>query len=201
MNDRLRYVLVLTLITALSGLVLGTTEHCTRQPITQQYRRQQLQALRTVLPEVDNAPDRDTVTPPMQASAGAPSTPTTYYRGRQRGEIVAIAFQVVAAHGYGGPIRMMVGVAPSGELLGLAILQQSETPGLGTRIEEEGFRAQFLGKGLTAVRWKVTKDGGDFDQISGATISSRAVVEGLSAGIESYLRHKAMILTAPTVQP
>ncbi len=201
MNDRLRYVLVLTLITALSGLVLGTTEHCTRQPIKEQYRHQQLQALRTVLPEVDNAPDRDTVTPAMQSSTGAPSTPTTYYRGRRRGEIVAIAFQVEAAHGYGGPIRMMVGVAPSGELLGLAILQQNETPGLGNRIEEEGFRAQFLGKGLTASRWKVTKDGGDFDQISGATISSRAVVEGLSAGLEGYLRHKTIILTAPTVQP
>ena len=158
MNDRLRYILVLTLITALSGLVLGTTERCTRQPIKEQYRRQQLQALRAVLPEVDNAPDRDTVTPAMQASAGAPSPPITYYLGRRRGKIVAVAFQVVAANGYGGPIRMMVGVAPSGKLLGVEILQQNETPGLGNRVEEEIFRAQFMGKELSASRWKVTKD-------------------------------------------
>lgn len=201
MNDRLRYVLVLTLITALSGLVLGTTERCTRQPITEQYRRQQLQALRAVLPKVDNAPDRDTVTPAMQASDDAPSPPTTYYRGRRGGQIVAIAFQVVAANGYGGPIRMMVGVAPNGELIGLEILQQNETPGLGNRVEEEPFRTQFMGKGLPASRWKVTKDGGDFDQISGATISSRAVVEGLAAGLQGFLRHRALILADTEVQP
>lgn len=201
MNDRLRYVLVLTLITALSGLVLGTTERCTRQPITEQYRHQQQQALRAVLPEVDNAPDRDAVTPAIQASAGAPSSPTTYYRGRRRGQIVGIAFQVVAGNGYAGPIRMMVGVTPAGELLGLEILQQNETPGLGNRVEEEGFRSQFMGKGRADSRWKVTKDGGDFDQISGATISSRAVVEALSAGLEGYLNHRAIILADPGVQP
>lgn len=201
MNDRLRFVIVLTLITSISGLVLGITERYTRQPITQQHRLAQLQALRAVMPEVDNAPDRDTVTPAMQLSPDAPTPPTTYYRGRRQGQIVAVAFEVVAHHGYGGPIRMMVGIMPDGKLLGVEILQQNETPGLGNRIEEKTFRDQFLGKSLASSRWKVTKDGGDFDQISGATISSRALVKGLAAGLDLYHRHSAVILATPGAQP
>lgn len=201
MNDRLRFVVVLTLITALSGLALGITERCTRQPITEQHRRQQLQALRAVLPEVDNAPNQDAVTPAGQTPHGALSPPTTYYRGRRQGAIVAIAFQVTAHNGYGGPITMMVGVAPNGRLLGVKILQQNETPGLGNRIEEKTFLEQFMGKGLTEWRWRVSKDGGDCDQISGATISSRAVVAGLAAGLASYRQQAAMILAPPGVQP
>jgi electron transport complex protein RnfG len=105
-----------------------------------------------------------------------------------------VAFEVVAEKGYGGPIVLMVGVAPDGTVFRLEVLAQNETPGLGNRIEEPDFRQQFAGKSLAAARWQVKKDGGDFDQLSGATISSRAVVEALAAGLRTYHRHAAEII-------
>ncbi|ABA87522.1 ion-translocating NADH:ferredoxin oxidoreductase complex Rnf, FMN-binding membrane protein subunit RnfG [Syntrophotalea carbinolica DSM 2380] len=201
MSEGVRFMLVLTLITALSGLLLGVTERCTRQPIIEQHARQQRTALGAVLPAVDNTPDKDTVTLPAEPADHDASQPTIYYRGRRQGRIVGIAFKVVAQKGYGGPISMMVGVAPDGTLLGLEILHQTETPGLGNRIEEPAFRQRFLGKGLTGYRWRVRKDGGDFDQISGATISSRAVVAGLAEGLQKYRSQAALILADTGAQP
>jgi electron transport complex protein RnfG len=201
MKEGLRFVLVLTMITALSGLVLATTERCTRVPIAEQHARQQRKALRAVLPAVDNTPKDDSVT--LTDASGKEGSPqkTTYYRGRQQGRIVGVAFQIVAENGYGGPIRMMVGVAPDGSLLGMAILHQSETPGLGNRIKEPAFRRQFIGKGLSGYRWRVRKDGGDFDQLSGATISSRAVVAGLAEGLKKYRDHAKAILSSSGAKP
>jgi electron transport complex protein RnfG len=125
----------------------------------------------------------------------------TYYLGRRQGRLVGVAFEVVAEKGYGGPIALMVGVAPDGTVLHLEVLAQSETPGLGNRIEEVGFRRQFAGKRLAEARWRVKKDGGDFDQLSGATISSRAVVEALAAGLRTYRRHAADILAGKAGKP
>jgi electron transport complex protein RnfG len=201
MKEGLRFVLVLTMITALSGLVLGTTERCTRIPIAEQHARQQRMALRAVLPTVDNAPNEDVVTLTEKPDTGDEPLTTTYFRGRRAGQIVGIAFQIEAKKGYGGPIRMMVGIAPDGTLLGLEILQQNETPGLGNRIEEPVFRQRFIGKGISGYRWQVRKDGGAFDQISGATISSRAVVAGLAEGLRRYQKHAAAILADNGAQP
>lgn len=196
MKETLRFVLVLTAITALSGLVLGLTEKCTREPIALQNAQQQRTALLAVLPPIDNAPDRDVIMPD-----DGQSPRISYYRGRRDGKIVGVAFVVVAEKGYGGPITMMVGVTPGGTLTGLEILGQNETPGLGNRIAEPDFRRSFIGRGLDDYRWRVRKDGGDFDQISGATISSRAVVESLATGLQRYRDRAAIILEKPGGTP
>jgi electron transport complex protein RnfG len=194
MREWLRFLLVLPLITAAAGLLLGGTERCTRAPIAAQHRQQRLQALRAVLPAVDNAPDRDVLTLSCGRDAQGKECTVTYYLGRRQGQLVGVAFEVVAEKGYGGPIVLMVGVAPDGTVFRLEVLAQNETPGLGNRIEEPDFRQQFAGKSLAAARWQVKKDGGDFDQLSGATISSRAVVEALAAGLRTYHRHAAEII-------
>lgn len=196
MKESLRYVVILTLITSLSGLLLGVTERCTREPIEKQQAGQQLAALRAVLPPVDNAPDEDSVT-----LADGSARRTVYYRGRRQGRIVGVAFRVTSDKGYAGPIAIMIGVAPDGTLTGLEILQQNETPGLGNRIVASEFRDLFVGKKLNGYRWRVRKDGGDFDQISGATISSRAVVEGVAEGLERFRRHAGVILADSGERP
>ena len=95
--------------------------------------------------------------------------------------------------GYGGTIRLLVGVNAAGTVQGLAVLEQKETPGLGAKIKDDGFRGQFKGLRIIDTRWKVRKDGGDVDEITAATISSRAVVEAVARGLDVYRRHEATI--------
>lgn len=91
-----------------------------------------------------------------------------------------------APRGYAGPIGMTIGIAPDGKVLGLAIskLDQTETPGLGVKITLPAFRDQF--RGLELERVNLRSDGGEIDAITAATISSRAVVIGVRAGLEWY---------------
>ena len=103
------------------------------------------------------------------------------YRARLAGRPVAAVLETVAPDGYSGSIRLLVGVTPDGRLLGVRVLHHQETPGLGDAIEERrsdwirSFDGRSLGRPATA-RWKVRKDGGDFDQLTGATVTPRAVV-------------------------
>ena len=95
--------------------------------------------------------------------------------------------------GYAGPIGMTIGIAPDGTLAGLAIskLDQTETPGLGVKVTLAAFRDQFRGKDADAVRLK--KDGGTVDAITAATISSRAVANGVRDTLEWYRGHAAKL--------
>lgn len=196
MKDAVRLVLVLTVITAGAGLILSLVEGVTRAPIARQHRLETLKALRSVLPPMDNEPDKDTVTLVTGTDRKGRKETRTFYRGRRGKVLTGVAFKVVGTQGYGGDIVIMVGVRPDGTVNGIEILSQSETPGLGARITEPKFRNQFRGKNLRNATWKVKKDGGDFDQLTGATISPRAVVKAIREGLEFYRAHEAQI-TAP----
>jgi electron transport complex protein RnfG len=118
----------------------------------------------------------------------------TFYRGRHGGQLSGIAFQVTAPDGYGGNIDIMVGVDPQGTVTGVAILKHGETPGLGDKIARPDFTGRFIGKGLDNADWRVKKDGGDFDQLTGATISPRAVVGAIRRGLEFFREHRDAIV-------
>jgi len=98
-----------------------------------------------------------------------------------------------APRGYAGPIGMTIGIAPDGTLAGLAIskLDQTETPGLGVKVTLATFRDQFRGKNAVTVRLR--KDGGTVDGITAATISSRAVANGVRDTLEWYRSRAARI--------
>jgi electron transport complex protein RnfG len=103
------------------------------------------------------------------------------YRARKQNQPVATIFQVTAPDGYSGNIRLLVGVNSDQSLAGVRVLAHKETPGLGDKIEIEkaDWIKQFTGKSLinpSESQWAVKKDGGEFDQFSGATITPRAVV-------------------------
>ncbi len=103
------------------------------------------------------------------------------YRARLAGRPVAAIIESAAPDGYSGPIRLIVAVTPDGRLLGVRVLEHHETPGLGDAIEERrsDWIRSFDGRSLgdpPLPRWKVRKDGGDFDQLTGATVTPRAVV-------------------------
>jgi electron transport complex protein RnfG len=114
---------------------------------------------------------------------------TTVYRGRKDGQPVALVLTPVAPDGYSGPIRLLVAVHRDGSLGGVRVLSHKETPGLGDRIEEEksDWILGFSGRSLqdpAPSEWKVKKDGGAFDQFTGATITPRAIVKAVRKTLE-----------------
>jgi len=196
MKDIARLVIVLTLITACAGLILSLVENFTREPIAEQRRLEMLRALSAVLPEFDNSPDQDRVVLPVGVDKKGRPVERTFYLGRSGGEINGVAFEAVAPDGYSGEIAVMAGVRPDGTLVAVEILRHAETPGLGDKIEEEWFKRQLRGKRQDNADWRVKKDGGDFDEITGATISPRAIVGALRRGLEFFHENRGAIVGA-----
>ena len=194
MNELRRLVLVLTLVAAGAGLILSLVEMATRAPIAEQRRQETLRALKAVLPPADHAVDADTVALVTGQDKRGRDVVRTFYRGRQQQVLTGVAFQVVAPDGYSGDIVIMVGVDPVGTVTGIEIIRHAETPGLGDKITLPGFKQIFAGKNLDNADWRVKKDGGEFDQITGATISPRAVVGAVRKGLEFFRDHRQEIL-------
>jgi electron transport complex protein RnfG len=194
MNGMPRLILVLTLITAGAGLILSLVESVTREPIAEQRRLETLRALQAVMPQSNNSPDEDTVQLVTGKDKRGRDVQRTFFRGRQDGELTGVAFKVVAPDGYSGNIDVMVGIDPGGTVAGIEILSHAETPGLGDKITLPSFKDKFAGKNLENADWRVKKDGGEFDQITGATISPRAVVGAVRKGLEFYRDHRDDIL-------
>lgn len=184
MKEIVRLVVVLTSVCALAGLSLAFVNEKTKAPRAYQDRLKLLNALNMVLPEHDNEPDKDSV-----ALGG-----TTYYVSKSQGKVNGIAFETSSDKGYSGLIRIIVGVRPDGEILSVGIVEQKETPGLGSKIAEPRFTDQYKGKTLRNAQWKVKKDGGEFDEISGATISPRAVTNAVKTGLETFEKNRQQIL-------
>ena len=194
MKEMSRLLITLTLIAACAGLLLSLVESATREPIKEQRRLQMLKALSAVLPEFDNSPDTDIVTLENGIDKKGAPVEVVFYRARKADQLVGTAFKVIAPDGYTGNIEIMVGVDPEQQVNAIEILAHAETPGLGSKIEERWFKDLFKGKNLDNVDWRVKKDGGEFEQITGATISPRAIVGAVKKGLEFYRDNKAKIL-------
>ena len=194
MKDILKLVVALSLITAGAGLILSLVEQVTRAPIAEERRKETLRALESVLPPFDNAPDGDTVTLVIGKDKKDRDVQRVFFRGRQQQELSGVAFKVVAPDGYSGNIYIMVGIQPDGTVSGIEILSHAETPGLGDKIAFDWFRDQFKGRTLDNTDWRVKKDGGEFDQLTGATISPRAVVGAVRKGLEFFRDNQETIL-------
>ncbi|NIS69979.1 MAG: RnfABCDGE type electron transport complex subunit G [Proteobacteria bacterium] len=193
MKDILKLMLVLTVTCFVAALTLSQVYQLTKEPIAYQKRLEVLRAIRAVLPNIDNEPDKDTVALPFEKTSIGESREVTFFRGRSSGELTGVAFVVASPEGYGGRIEMMLGVDPQGTILGIEILGHLETPGLGSKIGGRAFRQQFVGRDLKNTKWAVRKDGGDIDQITGATISPRAVVKAIKMGLEIYQENRQKI--------
>lgn len=130
--------------------------------------------------------------------------PVTIYRARKNGQPVALFATPHAPDGYSGPIQLLIGVYADGTLAGVRVLAHKETPGLGDGIEERRspWILMFTGKSLTdppLEQWKVKKDGGAFDQLTGATITPRAVIKAIRNFLEYFQKHREALF-APVAQ-
>lgn len=138
----------------------------------------------------DNDLLHDTLTLSDRQQLGS-DKPVTVYRARKAGKPVGVVFQTVAPDGYSGNIFILVGILADGRLAGVRIVSHKETPGLGDpiEIEKSPWILSFDRKSLhnpTPAQWAVRKDGGVFDQFTGATITPRAVVGAVKKALEFY---------------
>lgn len=127
-----------------------------------------------------------------------PDGATTVYRARRGDQVSAVAYRVTGK-GYGGDIVIIMGVDRNGEILGVRVVQHAETPGLGDKVDVRKSRWIDAFKGLSfantaAAKWAVKKDGGQFDQFSGATITPRAVVKAVRDGLALFSANRARML-------
>ena len=124
------------------------------------------------------------------------------YIATNAGQPVAIALEAIAPDGYNGNIKLIVGINTQGEVLGVRTLSHQETPGLGDKIDlrKSDWVMQFMGKRLNAEddkQWLVKKDGGDFDQFTGATITPRAYVNAVKRAVWYFNNNQAQIFSQP----
>ncbi len=130
-------------------------------------------------------------------------TPVSVYRVFANEQPVAALFVVSARDGFTGPIKLLVGIAVTGELTGVRVLEHKETPGLGDLIESSrsDWILQFSGKYLgnpEASRWAIRRDGGDFDQLTGASITPRAVIKAIQETLLYFETHRDEVFAQDT---
>ena len=193
--------IIITTIILLLFAVIGTalvsyTFDNTRERIAANERATLLRKLhRLIRPEQhDNVLLDDAIAVHDENLLGT-DEPVMVYRALKGGKPVALVIAPIAPDGYSGSIKLLVGINTDGSLSGVRAVAHRETPGLGDAIDEQrsDWVQQFNGASLEKPpldRWKVRKDGGDFDQLTGATITPRAVVQAVRNALLYYRQHQ-----------
>ena len=190
---------ILLMFALIGTALVAFTFDNTRERIAANERAALLDKLNRLIPpeRYDNVLLEDTVQARDEKLLGT-NEPVMVYRARKEGKPVALVIAPVAPDGYSGTIRLLVGINVDGSLSGVRAVSHRETPGLGDAIDEErsNWIRTFDGKSLTSPpleRWKVRKDGGDFDQFTGATITPRAVVKAVRNALLYYREHREVL--------
>lgn len=166
-----------------TSLVIGV-QVLTEDKIAMQQQRQVLRTLNQLIPPTMHDNDLYQSCRLLENPTLGSSKPQPLYRAWVNEEPTALAAEVIAPDGYSGAIRLLVAIKPGGEVLGVRTLRHQETPGLGDKIEVEKSDwiksfAEKQVRGADDDRWAVQRDGGMFDQFTGATITPRAVVSAV----------------------
>lgn len=171
-------VLSLGIITVIAAAALAGVYTLTEEPIAQAKAEKQKAAIGQVLPEIqfNNNPADEA------AQITVDGETVTVFPARQDGELVGIAVESHDTNGFSGLITVMYGFSPAGDITGFAVMQHAETPGLGSKMDEWFNNPAHTIVGLNAATSNLTvsKDGGDVDAITAATISSRAFLRALT---------------------
>lgn len=171
-------------ITLVASAGVGVVNMITEEPIALAKEAATKAALMEVLPAFETTEEQTLTIDEM---------PITVYTASNGGEVAGYAVQTMTKQGFNGVIRLMVGFTPDGEVVNVNVLEQAETPGLGTKMADEGnvllgsIQGQKLeNKKLVGGKLAVTKDGGDVDALTAATISSRAYVDAVNRAWMAY---------------
>lgn len=176
-KEMIRFGVILMVICFIASLVLAFVYQLTQPVIAAQRSSEELRLLREVLPIADRFKD---ITKEGEV----------YFEGTHRNNIAGYVIRV-SSKGYSGDIKMLVGVATDGKIKGVSVLEHTETPGLGARITEiksgekkPWFLEQFREKKIEEIDFK------NIQAITGATISSKAVLEAVKKKSEEFLKSK-----------
>ena len=176
----------LTLISMVAGFSLAYMNDLTKGPISEARKAKKINAIKAVLPKVDNDPYIEKI------SSTLPDKKDSFdiYPGKENGILNSVAIGTYTDKGYNRIIKLMVGFDIEGTIKDIAVLEQKETPGLGTKITTEKFLSQYRGKNPAEWKLMVKKDGGQTDAITGATISSRAFNDAVQNAYNVYNKEK-----------
>lgn len=199
---------ILGLFALCVAIALGLVNALTRDAIAQQQLEAERRALREVFP--DSLHDNDLLNGSFAIIADDSvftdtsllglRTPRSAYRGMRDGQVSGVILPATAADGYSGAISLLVGIDAGGHITGVRVVSHRETPGLGDKIDIrvsdwiKSFDQHSLDSPAPA-GWKVRKDGGDFDQFTGATITPRAVVASVYNTLVFFRQNREALLT------
>ncbi len=199
-----RNSLLLALFAVSTTILISGTYLLTRDRITEQQRLAEEKALLEIVPreEHDNVMLDDRL--PVGGDAGLGLRETRHiYRARRNGEVISVIIPVTATDGYSGDINLIVGINRDGSIAGVRTLKHRETPGLGDKVDlkKSDWILDFTGRSLREPppsEWAVKKDGGIFDQFTGATITPRAVVAAVVRALEYAEDRRNLLFEIPT---
>ncbi len=186
-----------------TALIAGTQLN-TKDRIAEQVRIAREKALLEIVPrERHDNQMLDLASPVEDQDLLHLGAPKLSFLATQGGEPVAVILPAVAPDGYSGKIELLVGINSNGSIAGVRVIQHNETPGLGDKIDLKksswvtGFNGRSLGS-PTAEGWAVKKDGGEFDQFTGATITPRAVVQAVYNALQYFSENRQQLLNPGT---
>lgn len=194
MNKIIKNTLILTVITLISGLALGIVYQITLEPIAAAQDAAKQEAYREVLPDADSfeAYEEFDAKEAAKAVQDAGLTDETIDEVAvaldASGETAGYVVTSTTAAGYGGEIQISVGIDAEGTVKGISILSISETAGLGMKADEAEFRDQFKDKAVSQFGYtkSAPSSDGEIQAISGATITTSAVVNDVNAALAYY---------------
>ena len=199
-----RNSLLLAGFAVLTAVLVGSAFLGTREAISESRRAAQEKALLEIVPR--DRHDNSMLDDRLAAQAGDPLLrlpgPRSIFRARREGEVIAVILPAYAPDGYSGGIELVVGVNRDGSIAGVRVLEHRETPGLGDAVDSrksnwvDDFRGKALGN-PPADGWAVRKDGGVFDQFTGATITPRAVIDATRRTLEYVAAEHAWLFDDP----
>lgn len=170
-------VLSLALISLGMSSALGYVYLITKDPIIKTAQQAETNAIKEVVPAFDNTPEAKEI------------DGLTFYEVSKEGKITGYAVKTFTEKAFSGRFDLMVGFLPDGTINQIAVLEQKETPGLGTKMKEPKFKDQFIKKNPSLWKMLVKKDGGEVDAISAATISSRAFCDAVQRAYDSFIKN------------
>lgn len=177
--------LSLTIICVAAGAILAGVNMYTATPIAIAKAQALQNAIREVVPEFDNIPTEEYYMAPT-----ADGDSLKVYPAKKDGKLVGAAVESNTKKGFSGEIRVIVGFDDNGKLLNYQVLQHAETPGLGAKMQEwfreNKNKQNVIGKELSNGELQVTKDGGDIDAITAATITSRAFLNAINRAYSAF---------------
>lgn len=195
--------LLLGLVALLGTALLAAVNNLTADRIAEQERQVVLRQLREIIPDAlfNNTLLEDTID--VSDDRYFPGGQTVrVYRARKNNGAVAVIMNHIAPDGYNGDIRLLTGISANGRILGVRVINHRETPGLGDPIELAksrwilGFDQKSLSE-PTATGWAVRRDGGQFDQFTGATITPRAVVRAVHNALLYFDENRQALFELP----